>query len=135
VYPKLILGNMLRSKVYIVASSLDSIVFAHIFTLLSLTPSMFWQFCWINKPWFLIVGESVPWNTLEVVKINHKSYFQHVTTSHTLRQSFEMRFEGELQTLPKFMETWNLVEPTPMSSTSNSKDNMYSSTHIPPTPQ
>ncbi len=96
---------------------------------------MFWQLCQINKPLFLIVGENVPWNALEVVKINHKSYLQHVTTSHTPRQSFKMRFEGELQTLQKFMELRNLVEPTPLLSSFDYEDNMYSSTYIPPTPQ
>jgi hypothetical protein len=81
------------------------------------------------------VGESGPWNALEVVKINHKSYLQHVTTDRTPRQSFKMQFEGELRTLHKFMEPQELVEPTPLSSSFDSKDNMYSSTHIPPTPR
>jgi hypothetical protein len=79
------------------------------------------------------MGESVPWNALEVVGINHKSYLQHVTTSHTPRQSLKMYFEGELRTLQKFMEPRDLVEPTPLSSSSNYEDTMYSSTHIPPT--
>jgi hypothetical protein len=46
-----------------------------------------------------------------------------------------MQFEDEFWTLQKFMELWNLVEPTPLSSSFDSKDIMYSSTHIPPTPQ
>ncbi len=81
------------------------------------------------------MGESVPWNTLEVVKINDKFYLQHVATSHTLWQSFKMWFEGKLQTLQKFMEPCDLVEPTPLSSNFHYEDNMYNSSHIPPTPQ
>jgi hypothetical protein len=46
-----------------------------------------------------------------------------------------MRFDGELQTLQKFMEPQDLVEPTPLSSNSDFEDMMYSNTHILPTPQ
>ncbi len=127
------LETCLETKCTLLPPFLDSIVLAHIFIMLPLTPSMLWWFCRINKPWFLIVGKSVPWNTLEVVKINHKSYLQHVTTSHTPRQSFKMCFEGEFRTLQKFIEPWDLVEPTSLSSSSDSEDNIYSSTHIPPT--
>jgi hypothetical protein len=45
-----------------------------------------------------------------------------------------MRFERELQSLQKFMEPQDLVEPTPLSSNFNFENNIYSSTHIPPTP-
>jgi hypothetical protein len=85
---------MLGNEVYIVASSLKFHTFSHIFNHLPLTPSMFWRLHQINKPWFLIVGESGPWNTLEVVKFNHKCYLQHVTISHTLKQSLRMWFQG-----------------------------------------
>jgi hypothetical protein len=111
-----------------------SIILAHIFTRLPLSPLMFWWFRRIKKPWFLIVGESVPWNTLEVIKINHKSYLQHVAISCTPRQPLKMQFEGELWTLQKFMEPRDLIEPTPISSNSNFEDTMCSNTHIPPTP-
>jgi hypothetical protein len=47
----------------------------------------------------------------------------------------QKHFEGEFQTLQKFMEPRDLVEPTPLSSSYNSKDNMCNNTHIPPTPQ
>jgi hypothetical protein len=69
-----------------------------------MSSSMFWQFCQINKTWFLIVGDSVHWNALEVIQIIHNSYLQHVVTSYAPRQSLKMRFEGEFQTLQKFME-------------------------------
>jgi hypothetical protein len=129
------LETCLETKCTLLPPLPNSIVLAHIFTLLSSTSSMFWQFCQINKPWFLIVSESVPWNALEVVRINHTSYLQCVATSHTPRQSFKMWFEGEHQTLQKFMEPRDLFEPTPLSSSSNSEDNMHSNTHIPPTPR
>ncbi len=56
----------------------NSIVVAQIFTYLPLTPLMFWCFHRGNTSWFGIVGEIVPWNTLEVVRINHKSYLQQI---------------------------------------------------------
>ncbi len=95
---------MLGNKVYIVSSSLRfHSTYTH-FHFVAIDPINVWQLRQINKPWFLTVGESVPWNALKVVRINHKSYLQHVATSHTPRQSLKMRFEGELQTLQKLME-------------------------------
>jgi len=104
----------LKTKCKLLHSLLDSIIVAHIFTHLSLTPLMFWQLRQINKPSFLIVDESVLWNALEVVRFNHESYFQHVATNHTQRQFLQMQFEGKLQTLQKFMEPRELVEPNPL---------------------
>jgi hypothetical protein len=94
---------------------------------------MLWRLHQINKPWFFIVDESVFWNMLEVVRLNRKFYFQHVATSHTPRQSFQMQFEGKFQTLQKFMEPRDLVEPTPLSSVFYSENSMCNSTHIYPT--
>ncbi len=129
------LETCLETKCTLLHPFPDSIILAHIFIMLPLTLLMLWRLRRINKPWFLIVGKSVPWNGFEVIKINHKSYLRYVTTSHTPGQSFKMRFEGEFRTLQKFVELGDLVEPTPLSSSSDYKDNMYSSTHIPPTPQ
>jgi len=88
------LETCLETKFTLLPPLLDSTILAHIFNHSPLTPSMFWRLRQINKPWFLIMGESVPWNTLEVVKFKHKLYLQHVTTSHTPKQSLQMRFEG-----------------------------------------
>jgi hypothetical protein len=57
------LETCLETKCTLLPPFLDSIILAHIFTLLPLTPSMLWQLCQINKLWFLILGESVLWNT------------------------------------------------------------------------
>jgi hypothetical protein len=127
------LKTCLETKCTLLFPIPNSIVFPHIFIHLPFTPSMFWQLRQIIKPWFLI-WLKVPYNALRVIIINHKSYLQHVATNHTPRQSLEMQFEGQLQTLQKFMEPRSLVEPTSMSSSFNSGNNMCSSTHIPPTP-
>jgi hypothetical protein len=124
------LETCLETKCPLLPPLLNSTILAHIFNHLPLTPSMFWWLRQINKPWFLIMGENVHWNTLEVVRINHKSYLQHVATSHTPRQSLKMWFEGELWTLQKFIEPWNLVEHTLLSSSFASENSIYSSTHI-----
>jgi hypothetical protein len=84
----------METKCTLLTPLLDSTILGHIFNRFPLTPSMFWQLRQINKPWFLIVGESIPWNALEVVKLNHKFYLQHVATNHTPKQSLQMRFEG-----------------------------------------
>jgi hypothetical protein len=77
------LETCLETKCTLLLPFVDSTILAHIFNHLPLIPSMFWRLCQINKPWFLIVGESAPWNALEVVRLNHKFYLQHVATNHT----------------------------------------------------
>jgi len=57
-----LMETCLETKCTLLPPFLDSIVLAHIFTLLPLTPLMLWQICQINKPWYFILGESVPWN-------------------------------------------------------------------------
>jgi hypothetical protein len=37
----------------------------HLFTF-----AMFWLFCQLNKAWFIVVGNNLPWNALEVVKVD-----------------------------------------------------------------
>jgi hypothetical protein len=92
----LFLETCLETKCTLLPPLPNSIILAHIFILLPFTSSTFWQFCQINKPWLLIMGENVPWNALEVVRINHESYLHHVATSHTRKQSVKMWFEGKL---------------------------------------
>ncbi len=91
---------------------LDPIVMQHIFTCLPLTPSMFWCLRRVNKAWFMFVGKSPPWNALEVVRINHKSYLQQLANSGTLGQSLQMHFEFELQALKICLDPIDLVYPT-----------------------
>ncbi len=51
------------------------IVIMHIFMCLPKTRFMLWC-CWqVNRSWSKVIHDSVTWNALEIVKINHKSYF------------------------------------------------------------
>jgi hypothetical protein len=60
--------------------------------------------------WVIVVGKSFPWNALEVVRINHRSYFQHLATNGTPRQSFQMCFElFELRYLKMCLDPIDLV--------------------------
>ncbi len=78
---------------------LDGIVMQHIFTHLPLTPSTPWHLHWVNKAWFRVVGKNLAWNALEVVRIIHRSYFQHLATNGTPKQSLQIHFEFEHQCL------------------------------------
>jgi hypothetical protein len=46
----------------------------HILTHFPLMPSTFLHLHQMNMAWFMVVGESLPWNALEVMKVDHKSY-------------------------------------------------------------
>jgi hypothetical protein len=60
----------------------------------------------------MFVGKNFPWNALELVKINHKSYLQQLADSGTPRQSLQMYFEFELQSLKMCLDPIDLVYPT-----------------------
>ncbi len=47
----------------------------------------------------MAISESFPWNPLQVMKVDYKSYLQHFAICDTRRWLFQMRFEFELQTL------------------------------------
>jgi hypothetical protein len=60
----------------------------------------------------MFVGKNPPWNALEEIRINHKSYLQQLASSSTPRQSLQMHFEFELQSLKMCLDPINLVYPT-----------------------
>jgi hypothetical protein len=66
----------------------------------------------MNKTWFMFVGKNFPWNALEVIKINHKSYLQQLANGGTPKQSLQMYFEFELQSLKMCLDPIELVYPT-----------------------
>jgi len=101
-----------KGKISLLSPLLNIIVMQHIFTCLPLMPSMFWCFCKVNKAWFMFVGKNLPWNALEEIRINHKSYLQQLASSSTPRQSLQMHFEFELQSLKMCLDPINLVYPT-----------------------
>jgi hypothetical protein len=101
-----------RGKINLLFLLLDPIVMQHIFTCLPSMPSMFWCLHKMNKAWFMFVGKSPPWNALEVIRIDHKSFVQQLTSSGTPRQSLQMHFKFELQSLKMCLHPIDLIYPT-----------------------
>jgi len=60
----------------------------------------------------MVVSESLPWNALEGMKVDHRSYLQHLATNGSQRKSLQMHFEFELQTLKMYLLPIDLVYPT-----------------------
>jgi hypothetical protein len=73
----------------------NSIVITHIVPHLPRTPLMLWHLHQMNKMWFKVVGKSLPWNALEMVKLDHKCYLNYIRKHGTERQSFQTCFELE----------------------------------------
>jgi hypothetical protein len=107
--PNLIHTLCLKEKNNLLSPLLYYIVMQPIFPLM---PSMLWYLHWANKTWFMFVSKNFPWNALEVVKINHKSYLQQLANSGTPKQSLQMYFEFELQSFKMCLDPSNLVYPT-----------------------
>jgi hypothetical protein len=59
-----------------------------------------------------MIYESLPWNALEGMKVDHRSYLQHLATNGSPRKSLQMHFEFELQTLKMRLLPIDLVYPT-----------------------
>jgi hypothetical protein len=47
----------------------------------------------------MAVSESFPWNAFQVMKVDYRSYLQHLAICGTPRWLLQMHFEFELQTL------------------------------------
>jgi hypothetical protein len=57
----------------------DAFVIEHIFIQLSMDPSVVWHPRRMNKSWYLVVNNSLAWNTPEIVRFNNASYHQSIT--------------------------------------------------------
>jgi hypothetical protein len=55
----------------------DAFVIEHILPKLSLDPSMMWHLCWVNHVWHRVVGESLDWHALNIVKY-HNVFYYHI---------------------------------------------------------
>jgi len=73
---------------------------------------MNWCFYQVNKKQFVIVLKSVPWNALEVMKIDHKFYLQQIATSCTPRWLLQLHFGYEFQCLKTCFQPINIVYHT-----------------------
>ncbi len=64
-------------------------------------PSMMWCFHQVNKSWYNIVGNTMAWNVLEIVRIDNTSY-------HETIQAYELP-KHYLKTCLQFeLEAWNI---------------------------
>jgi hypothetical protein len=59
----------------------------------------------------MAVSESFPWNAFQVMKVDYRSYLQHLAICGTPRWLLQMHFEFELQTLMCMLPI-NLDYPT-----------------------
>ncbi len=52
----------------------DAFVIEHIFSKSPLDPSIMWHRCWVNHVWHRVVGESLDWHALNIVKYHNVFY-------------------------------------------------------------
>jgi hypothetical protein len=53
---------------------MNDFVIEHLFIWLPMDLSMLWRHYRINKAWFKVVGETLVWKALEIVKFDNTSY-------------------------------------------------------------
>jgi hypothetical protein len=53
----------------------------------------------VSKMWFRVVGESGAWNTLENIRVDHRSYLHTLKKTNNARQSFQAHLEFEVHCL------------------------------------
>jgi len=89
--PQLLVGHNLALLIKFQCCLLPLLTYAlilsHIFTCFPMTLSKLWCFCWVNKSWFKVVSESVAWNALEIVQIDHRCYLNAIKKKKALRNS------------------------------------------------
>ncbi len=71
----------------------SAIAITHIIPCLPRTPLMLWHLHWVNKIWFTIVGKSLSWNALKVVRLDHKCYLNYIREHGMKRWSLQAHFE------------------------------------------
>jgi hypothetical protein len=64
-------------------------VIEHILTCLPRDPSMMWHLRQVNKSWYNVVGNTMAWNALEIVRIdnafNHETIQAYELPKHSLK--------------------------------------------------
>jgi hypothetical protein len=53
---------------------IDNVAVAYFIPYLPMTSSMLWHLCNINKGWCEVMGETITWNFLELIKVNNEAY-------------------------------------------------------------
>ncbi len=71
----------------------------HFFIWLPMDPSMLWCHCWINKAWFKVVGKTLAWKALEIVKFDNTSYRHTIAIQGLPRLSLKSWLKFELECL------------------------------------
>ncbi len=67
----------------------DDFVVEHIFTQLPMDLSMLWHLHRVNKVWFKVVGKTLAWEVLKIVKFNNASYYHTIVIQGLPRLSFK----------------------------------------------
>jgi hypothetical protein len=68
----------------------------------------------------MVIGEKFPWNTLQVLKVDHKSYLQHLVRNDISKRLFQMHFKFKFQTLKMCFLPIDLVYLTSYDSKNDS---------------
>jgi hypothetical protein len=78
---------------------MDDFVIEHLSIWLPMDPSMLWHHRQINKAWFKVVGKTLAWKALEVVKFDNISYHHTIVTQGLSRLSLKAWLKFELESL------------------------------------
>jgi hypothetical protein len=66
---------------------MDDFVIEHLSIWLPMDLSMLWRHCRVNKAWFKVVGETLAWKALEIVKFDNISYHHTIVIQRVPRLS------------------------------------------------
>jgi hypothetical protein len=69
----------------------DDFVVEHIFNQLHMDLSMLWHLHQVNKAWFKVVGKTLTWEVLKIVKFNNVFYYHTIVIQGLPRLSLQVR--------------------------------------------
>ncbi len=78
---------------------MDDFVIEHLFIWLPMDSSMLWCHCRINKAWFKVVGKTLTWKALEIVKFDNTSYHHTIVIQGLPRLSLKAWLKLEVECL------------------------------------
>jgi hypothetical protein len=88
-----------RNPCHLLFLLINTFVIEHILICLPMDPSMMWHFHQVNKSWYNIVGNTMAWNVLGIVKIDNTSYHETIKAYKLPKHYLKTCLQFELESL------------------------------------
>jgi hypothetical protein len=109
-FQQLFITPIVDNACYLLPPFTNNVMVIEILLCIPMTLSMLGCFCWITMGWCKVMGKTIAWNSLELIKINNQAYHKFVTL-HGLKRCFLHEwYQIEINYLQDFLEWYDTFE-------------------------